>query len=248
MSTRANTMRRMRWSSAGAALRITVPLFLSSAIPVQAQQHPVAPGWYAVSTVPEEYRIGIEPVRRPGSEGFVGATLRGFVEAPYASGILLQSIRADEYRGRRIRLTSWLRTAGESPDTAMTEARLWMRVDGANGPLWSDYMLDRPILGIRDWALYAVVLDVPRAAIGISFGVAMTGRGQLWLDDVSFETVGKEVALTGQPRRARHADSVASRASRVELVELRRADRWAYGLAPMRPTNLDFEQALIAVR
>ena len=235
MFTRA---KMVRWSGTVAALLAAAPL--------PAQQQPVAPGWFGMATVPTEYAIGVEPVRRPGGEGFVGATIRGFVPAPYASGILLQSVRADEYRGRRVRLTGWLRTAG---DTADVQARLWMRVDGGRGPLASDYMLERPVVGTRDWARYAVVLDVPRDAIGISFGVALTGRGQLWLDDVTFEPVGRDVATTGGLGTASRSDAVAAPAGRVVLGELRRASLRAYALAPTRPVNLNFEQAaVIAVR
>ena len=231
MSTRA---KMVRWSGTVAAVLAAAPL--------RAQQQPVAPGWFGMSVNPSEYAVAIEPVRRPGGEGFVGATVRGFVSAPYASGIVLQSVRADEYRGRRVRLTGWLRTAG---DTADVQARLWMRVDGGRGPLASDCMLERPVVGTRDWARYAVVLDVPRDAVGISFGAGLTGRGQLWLDDVTFETVGRDVATTGRSASANGSDGSAAAASRVQLGELRRTSLRAYALAPTRPVNLNFEQAAV---
>ena len=219
---------------------------LLGAAPLGAQQRPVAPGWYALTAVPTEYQVGVEPLRRPGGDGFVGATVRGFVDVPRASAILQQSIRADGYRGRRVRVTGWLRTAG---DTTAVQAALWMRVDGANGPLSSDYMIDRPIVGTRDWAPYAVVLDVPHDALGVSFGAALTGRGQLWLDDVALETVGREVATTGRPGSAIYGGGIAGRVSRAELVELRRANLAAYRRAPDRPLNLSFEQTpVVAAR
>lgn len=234
-----------RRQSAFAALLIA-PALLSGITPLVAQQpQPVALGWYAAgSTVSTEYNIGLEPLRRPGGAGFAGATIRGMTAAPYASGLLLQSIRADDYRGRRIRLTGWLRTVGDTS----AEARLWMRVDGAMGAQASDYMLDRPIQGTTDWQPYMVVLDVPGSAVGISFGAALTGHGQLWLDDVSLETVGDEVPTTGQTRNGTDASSLVSRTGRVSLRELRSGHLQAYRSAPARPVNLSFEQAVIASR
>jgi hypothetical protein len=43
-----------------------------------------------------------------------------------------------------------------------------------------------------------VALDVPRDAVGISFGVLLDGPGQLWLDDVALEPVGRDTPLTGR--------------------------------------------------
>lgn len=232
------------------ALLIAAPMLVGGIAPLVAQQQllqpqAVAPGWYAAgSTVPREYNIGLEPLRRPDGTGFVGATIRGNVAAPYASGLLAQSIRADAYRGRRIRLTGWLRTVG---DTA-AEARLWMRVDGATGAQAWDYMLDRPIQGTRDWLPYTVVLDVPGSALGISFGAGLTGRGQLWLDDVSLETVGEDVPATGQIRNGTDANGFVSRTGRVALRELRSEHLQAYRFASTRPMNLSFEEAVVASR
>lgn len=248
-STVFTTTPTTRRSGTFGALLVAAASILGGAAVLGAQHPPqqaIAEGWYAAgSTVPGEYRIGLEPLRRPGGTGFVSATITGSVAAPYASGILLQSIRADEYRGRRVRLTGWLRTAGDST----AEARLWVRVDGPTGPQVSDYMLDRPITGTRDWAQYSVVLDVPGNAVGISFGGALTGRGQMWLDDLAFERVDGEVVTTetqGTIELAGHVGNGApTHARRVEVRELRRIDVQAYRFAPLRPVNLGFEQATV---
>jgi hypothetical protein len=41
-----------------------------------------------------------------------------------------------------------------------------------------------------------VVLDVPDAATGIAFGALLSGDGTLWVDDLTFEVVGKDIPTT----------------------------------------------------
>lgn len=253
MSAIRRTISRRRSTPRSDALRallLDLSALLVGIATVGAQRPPqqlVADGWYAAgSTVPGEYRIALEPLRRPGGTGFVGATIQGSVETPNASGLVVQSIRADDYRGRRIRLTAWLRTAAD----AAAEARLWMRVDGTSGTQVSDYMLDRPVTGTRDWAQYAVVLDVPSNALGISFGIAFSGRGQVWADDLAFEKVGNDVATTGSATNVadgHDGNGLELRALRVELSALRPADLEGYRFAPTRPLDLGFEYPAVVV-
>jgi hypothetical protein len=40
-------------------------------------------------------------------------------------------------------------------------------------------------------------LDVPERAREIAFGLLLEGHGQVWMDGLNFEVVGKEVATTG---------------------------------------------------
>ena len=84
-----------------------------------------------------------------------------------------------------------------------------MRVDKAPGgaPLAFDNMHDRPLRGSPDWQRHDVVLDVPQEAMGIFFGVLLTGSGTVWLSDVKFETVGLDVPPTGMTQRQPIADA-----------------------------------------
>jgi len=76
-------------------------------------------------------------------------------------------------------------------------AGLWMRVDkpSAFGAAF-DNMQNRPIKGTTGWQNYAVVLDVPKDATGISFGVLLSKAGAVWLNNVKFEAVGTDVPTT----------------------------------------------------
>ena len=111
----------------------------------------------------------------------------------------MQEFKADDYRGKRVRLSGYVRPKGISD-----WAGVWMRVDGPPmpgtqmpEPLAFDNMQDRPIKGTGDWRQCNVVLDVPEKAQEIAFGILLTGAGEVWMDDLKFEVVGKATPTTG---------------------------------------------------
>jgi hypothetical protein len=109
-----------------------------------------------------------------------------------------QSFAADEYHGRRLRFSMYVKTEAEA------EAYISIRVSKymPNGP-WRDVlfgydsMLDRPIARTTDWQRYEVVIDVPEEAntVGVSFHAR--GNGRAWFDDAQLEVVGDDVPVTG---------------------------------------------------
>ena len=107
---------------------------------------------------------------------------------------LTQGIAADRFRGQRVELSGWLRTA----DVLGTGA-LWLRVDGPDGALCWDNMMNRPVQGTTDWQQATVVLDVAPTAVRIYLGAMLQGRGTVWVDDLALRTVGREVMATGGP-------------------------------------------------
>jgi hypothetical protein len=46
--------------------------------------------------------------------------------------------------------------------------------------------------------MYSVILDVPSDARNISLGVLLVGKGQIWADDLTFEVVGRSIAVTNK--------------------------------------------------
>lgn len=229
-----------------------------------AQEHPVVPGWQAVYTDPGEYRIGAEPLRRTGGAGLLGIAIASTKPSPDGSALLIQSIRADAYRGHRIRFAAWVRTTDVSGQSG-----LFARVDGGGIVQTSDYMLGRTIDGTTKWMEYAVVLDVPRDAVGITFGLQLTGSGEFFADDASFEAVDGDVAATGGRGHVIFPQALGDNGKgngngngngkrngngkgnangvmqagrvRAESNAQRQAQERAYLGAPLHPTNLDFE-------
>ena len=220
---------RSRW----ALLALLAALLLLLAASARAQSSGM-PGWELSSDRAGEFAATLEPMRRPYGQGWAAASLRSLGADPAGTGALAQSIRADEYRGRRVRLTGWMKT---EIGRFAGQAGLWVRVDGAREVLVADFMTDRAISGARDWAGYSIVLDVPQDAVGMAFGEALAGGGQAWVDDLTFEVVGRDVATTNRLAR----ESYGGPLSRPRVV--------AYRGAPLRPINLDFEQTgVVAAR
>jgi hypothetical protein len=112
------------------------------------------------------------------------------VNKDYAT--LMEDFLADNYRGKRVRFRGSVKTNGVSGWCG-----LWMSVDTRQRiGVATDNMEDRPIEGTTAWHEYAVVLDVEEDAVVINIGVSITGRGQVWLDDCSFEVVDDTVPST----------------------------------------------------
>ncbi|MGM9987369.1 MAG: AraC family transcriptional regulator, partial [Bacillaceae bacterium] len=73
----------------------------------------------------------------------------------------------------------------------------WMRVDNASEDvLQFDNMSNRPITKETDWNHYAIVLDIPKNSAIISFGVLLSGNGQVWIDELKFEEVDDNTPTT----------------------------------------------------
>src|SRR5256885_14742311 len=151
-------------------------------------------GGQAVTDGPGEYSVSADGARRDGGKGFAGATIKANVESPRSSAMLAQSICADAYRGKRVRLSGYLKTIGVNEGTAV----LFMRVDGDGLVLMSDYMQNRPLMLTNDWARQEIVLDVPRNAIGVTYGFLLGGSGQTMLGDVAIDVVSNDVPVTRQ--------------------------------------------------
>lgn len=105
---------------------------------------------------------------------------------------MMQTFKADKFRGNRIRLSGFLRT-----ENVKTFAEMWMRVDDAMGDvLQFDNMSNRPIKGTSNGNRYSLVLDVPETSAVISFGIILSGKGTVWADDLSFDEVDESTPMT----------------------------------------------------
>jgi len=155
------------------------------------------PGWWRAGSNPAGYRIGAD--RAVTHSGRASARLVSAQPDPMGFGSLMQVAAAEKYRGKRVRLTGWVRAAN-----VRRRAGLWMRVDGPSQDpkqaLAADVMKDRGISGTRGWQRYAIVLDVGANAADIAFGATLSGAGAIWVDDMRIEEVGRDVPTTAAPR------------------------------------------------
>ena len=186
----------------------------------------LGPGW---QSLPQSCRAGVDtqlaaagqanmsiqcPVSPTEQDGFPRVQ-DGFISMPGYNG-LHQRFTADAYRGKRVRFSGYLRTqgiadatipgfelfsrSGESTDTLEGMGGLFFRIgENMANHLVRDDMSDRGLRGDIEWARYEIVADVPEIANGIIIGFWMQGQGQIWISDIKFEEVSKDVPITTRP-------------------------------------------------
>lgn len=175
-------------------LKLTVTLAIWILFrPVFAVGADLPAGWIKAGSNPAEYEMGLDTTARHGGKasGFVKATATDIL----GFGTLMQMAAPGEYLGRRVRFSGCVK----SENVRSGWAGLWFRIDGRKqgDTLGFDNMEQRPIKGTTDWTRYEIVLDVPNTASALAFGVLLSGDGQVWMDDLSFEVVSSAVPLTG---------------------------------------------------
>jgi transcriptional regulator with XRE-family HTH domain len=187
---KTNTMRKLSVFSVLLAIFVVAGLFLVKN-DLNAQK---IDGWFLAGSKPGSYKIGLDPsvYMTGGRSAFLESTdkvIDGF-------GTLMQSCLADEYLGKRIKMTAYIKSSDVS-----VWAGMWLRVDAKEQgkSLAFDNMGDRPIKGSKDWTKCEIILDVPEESATFSFGVLLHGTGKVWFDDISFEIVNKmETETTGR--------------------------------------------------
>jgi hypothetical protein len=148
-------------------------------------------GWFKAGSKPDSYVIGKDekltynnlPSYYLKSDSVVGD---GF-------GTIMKGIPPDEYLGKRIKLTGYIKT-----ENIEDWAGMWMRIDSKipNKMLGFDNMNNRPIKGTNDWTKYEIVLDVPDSSMDIAYGVLINGTGTVSFPELALEVVGTDVPTT----------------------------------------------------
>ena len=148
--------------------------------------------WIITGTAPDKYKTGIDrTVFHTGTaSAFIQSETEDFTPDEYAT--IMQQFRAERFLGKRVRFSAFVKTL-----EVEGWAGLWLRLDGKfSVTLKLDNMQNRPIKGTANWNLYSCVLDVPEETELINIGILLTGKGRVWLDDVSFQEVDRTVPVT----------------------------------------------------
>ena len=150
-------------------------------------------GWFKAGSSPESYEMGID--KGAGQNGNNAATIKSINKKIKGFGTLMQNSLPAQYLGKRVRMKGYLKTK----DVA-DWCGFWLRIDqsGSDLALSFDNMSDRSVKGTTEWTKYEIVLDVPLRASNIAFGALLSGTGQIWFDNLSFETVDNSVPTTGK--------------------------------------------------
>lgn len=148
-------------------------------------------GWFLSGTDPFNYEMGLdrETVHLGKTSGYLKSTT---VLDESSFSTMMQQFKADKFRGKRLKLSCFLKTKDVQSFSSM-----WMRVDDAYGDILQfDNMSNRSITGNTNWNRYSIVLDVPSDSSIIAFGIILSGQGHVWVNQFTFEEVDKNVATT----------------------------------------------------
>lgn len=103
-------------------------------------------------------------------------------------GNLRQSLDAEPYRGKRIRLKGQLRVDAKSGSNTM--ARVWLRVDRAREIGFYDDMRERPVHSSA-WTPVEIIGDVAPDAKQLNLGIILPDQGdKIWIAPLSLEVLG----------------------------------------------------------
>lgn len=168
-------------------------------------------GWFKAGSEPKSYDMGID--KGAGQDGKNAATIKSIDENINGFGTLMQSCLADQYLGKRVRMSGLLKSKDVSD-----WAGFWLRIDkkGSQESLGFDNMHDgkedKSMTGTNDWTKCEIVLDVPLNASSFGYGALLSGTGQIWFDKIKFEIVDTTIPTTGKD-----TDSMMSNTEPVNL-------------------------------
>jgi hypothetical protein len=144
----------------------------------QGQPGKLPPAWFAPA-LPNEADQQAQ-LRKSGCMSGNGCAVVMAPENPLTQiGTLMQSFSAAAWRGKSVRVSAWMRLEPASPNDY---GQIWIGVDR------SPNVAAQPLRS-ETWAQNEIRFRIPTDASFIKFGVSSVGKGKVWVDDVSFETV-----------------------------------------------------------
>lgn len=158
---------------------------------------PIASPWFVTGDSPEHYDVGRDPACLVNN--LPVAIIRSKPSLPEkcnTMATLMQSIDANHYRGKRVRLTANLRATN-----CQGAVTLWLRVDGpvAGEYLAFDNMEGRPtggpLTGTGDWSQRSIVLSIPMASKELMYGFILRGTGTGHMAALTIEVVDDTVPV-----------------------------------------------------
>ena len=181
--------------------------------------------WFGFGPVDTAYAMSIDTtVAVTGRWSMLLQSLPGATRATWMA--TQQIVDARAYHRQRIRIRAYLR------GYKATWATLWIAVEGFTGTrpatLLSDSLVS-PLQGTTSWRPATVVFAVDPQAVCLRFGTMLHGTGAVWLDAITFDTVGAAVPMTVRPGRPELLDGEGEGQPNCT------------GMIP-QPANLDFEQ------
>ena len=151
-----------------------------------------AKGWFKAGVSPEKYQLYLD--EKIFNTGTKSACIKTIADEYTADefGNIMQVFKAKNFLGKRVKFSGFIKS-----QEVDGWCGLWMRIDGKSGVMLGfDNMESRSVKGTTEWNHYSCVLDVPDNAVLINIGMLIVGKGQVWLDNVSFHEVDLNTPTT----------------------------------------------------
>lgn len=121
-----------------------------------------------------------------------------------------------DFTGQQLELRGFLRT-----ENVTGYVGLWMREDGDQPMLAVDDMRRQELKGTTGWNEYSIVLPLHEEARQLVFGVALTGTGEAWADDLQLLVDGKPFwEARRRPETALARDHEFDGGSKITISEM----------------------------
>ncbi len=148
--------------------------------------------WQALG-LQRKYPHAVALDEQPSPRG--GRTVRLSRDAPWrwGDGRLVQKIRAEVWRGKRVRFAAAVRTTAQSAGALLFLRFLAKPNRGDESDFFAAEIAaaactDAPVRSPQ-WATLAVEADVPEAADSFVIGLAVIGNGTAWFGDLTFAAI-----------------------------------------------------------
>ncbi|MBI5770473.1 MAG: hypothetical protein HZA93_22035 [Verrucomicrobia bacterium] len=149
-------------------------------------------GWGKNGSKTDSYTVGVDSTQSWG--GMPSAYVESHSPSVDGFGGMMQTISAEDYAGKRVRLSGWVKTE----EANQGGGHLWLRIDGQErgAMLGFDNMDNRAVKGTQDWQEASIVLDVPAGSAALAYGFFVSGGGKMWVNGQRIEEVGSDVPVT----------------------------------------------------
>jgi hypothetical protein len=196
------------------AFFLTAPLLADDPLPVpvnlsfEAEPAGAPPSGWGVSSS-HEGAVVVRTVAEGCPEAAHCAKLTSKGSGP-GYDALLELVRADVYRGKRIRLRATIRKT-----EGVGKALLYLQVNRPG----SHSETQTGQAARASWRTDSLYIDVPKDAESIQFGLAVSGPSESWIDEVAVDIVG-DAGLGNEPPRVLTDRGAANLAAFARLVGL----------------------------
>ncbi len=133
-------------------------------------------------------------------QGHPSLSIQQTVEGMQAEGDLRQTFLADDYRGKRVHLSAFLKTR------EIGAAELRLQVEGLNEVLGQVGMQGGPLQGTHEWTRCTLEGEVPTESVAMELSLRVRGPGQVWLAFLHLEVVHENMSSGSHGKRTHSQD------------------------------------------